>query len=242
MHKTTSFGFQEVEVQHKQHMVQSVFTRVASSYDLMNDLMSCGMHHWWKQELITELAPAPHESLIDVAGGTGDVASKFLEYGGGSATVVDLNQAMLDVGAKKLSKKSIQWCHASAEDLPFPDASFDFYTISFGIRNVTNIPKALKEAQRVLKIGGKFVCLEFSHVSTPGLKQLYNWYSFNVIPKLGRVIANDEEAYRYLVESIARFHRAPQFAAMLKAAGLSDVYYRKLSGGIVAMHIGYKHA
>ncbi len=239
-HKKTKFGFKEVEVLQKEPMVQGVFSSVASKYDLMNDLMSFGLHKTWKRDLISEISPAHNETLLDVAGGTGDVAHRFLQAGGGRAVVVDLNKNMLEAGKAKLSDPRISWVHANAESLPFEDNSFDYYTISFGIRNVTNIEKAISEAYRVLKPLGKFLCLEFSQVNTPILSKLYELYSFNVIPKIGKMIANDEGAYRYLVESIKNFEPAPRFAKMIEQAGFDNVRYSKLTFGVVAIHIGYK--
>lgn len=239
-HKKAKFGFKEVEASLKEPLVQEVFSSVAPKYDIMNDLMSFGLHKSWKRDLIAELSPGAGETLLDVAGGTGDVANRFLQAGGGSAVVADLNPEMLKAGKAKLSDPRLSWVHANAEELPFPDNSFDYYTISFGIRNVTNIDKALSEAFRVLKPMGKFLCLEFSQVNTPILSKLYDLYSFNVIPKIGKVVANDEGAYRYLVESIKNFEPAPRFAKLIEHAGFENVSYTKLTFGVVAIHIGYK--
>ncbi len=239
MSRKADFGFKQVAEEQKQSLVQGVFSSVAHKYDLMNDLMSFGMHRLWKRELLKEITPCADQTLLDVAGGTGDVAHMFLKAGGKSATVADLNKAMLASG-KKRYPKGIKWVHANAETLPFKDHQFDYYTISFGIRNVTHIDKALKEAYRVLKPGGKFVCLEFSNVNNAVVRKLYDWYSFNAIPKIGKMIANDEDAYRYLVESIRRFPKATRFEHMIKQAGFNFTEFHKLTFGVVAIHIGYK--
>jgi len=239
MSRKADFGFKQVAEEQKQSLVQGVFSSVAHKYDLMNDLMSFGMHRWWKRELLKEITPCADQALLDVAGGTGDIAHMFLNAGGKSATVADLNNAMLASG-KKRYPKGIKWVHANAETLPFKAHQFDYYTISFGIRNVTYIDKALKEAYRVLKPGGKFVCLEFSNVNNAVVRKLYDWYSFNAIPKIGKMIADDEDAYRYLVESIRRFPKATRFEHMIKQAGFNFTEFRKLTFGVVAIHIGYK--
>lgn len=239
MTKKASFGFQEVSAAEKEGLVQNVFSNVAKNYDLMNDMMSLGWHRIWKHDLINEISPSQHENLLDVAGGTGDIASRFLKAGGGHATVVDLNNQMLVEGQKKFPHAKISWVHANAENLPFPDNSFDYYTISFGIRNVTNIEQALKEAYRVLKPTGKFMCLEFSNVNNSVVAKLYDWYSLNIIPIIGEKIAQDREAYQYLVESIRKFPKAAKFASMVKAAGFTNVEFKKLTFGVVALHIGF---
>ncbi len=238
--KKAKFGFKDVDAAQKEPLVQGVFSSVASKYDLMNDLMSFGLHKAWKRTLINEISPCREDILLDVAGGTGDVAHRFLQAGGGSAVVADLNKEMLAAGKAKLSDSRLSWVHTNAEQLPFEDESFDYYTISFGIRNVTNIDKALSEAFRVLKPMGKFLCLEFSQVNTPVLSKIYDTYSFNVIPKIGKVIAGDEDAYRYLVESIKNFEPAPRFAKLIERAGFQNVNYMKLTFGVVAIHFGYK--
>ncbi|MDF3047589.1 MAG: ubiE 2 [Candidatus Midichloriaceae bacterium] len=240
MSKKVSFGFKDVEESQKESLVQGVFSSVASQYDLMNNLMSFGLHKSWKDHLISEISPSIEDTLLDVAGGTGDVAHAFLEAGGGKASVADLNKEMLKAGQAKFPNSDLSWIHANAEALPFPDNSFDYYTISFGIRNVTNIEKALAEAYRVLKPMGKFLCLEFSQVNTPVISQIYELYSFNIIPKIGKFVANDEDAYRYLVESIKKFEPAPRFAKLIEKAGFQNVHYTKLTFGIVAIHVGYK--
>lgn len=238
--KTTHFGFKTVEHQSKQILVQDVFSTVASKYDLMNDLMSFGLHRFWKDEVIQELNPDSELSLLDVAGGTGDIAYKFLKAGGGQATVFDLNKEMLENGKLKYPNSDIKWINGNAEKLPFQDESFDLYTISFGIRNVTNIDIALKEAHRVLKVGGKFVCLEFSNVSNSAIKKVYDFYSFKLIPKIGEKVTGSKESYDYLVESIRKFPTAEKFKTMIEDAGFEETHYRKFSFGAVAMHVGYK--
>jgi demethylmenaquinone methyltransferase/2-methoxy-6-polyprenyl-1,4-benzoquinol methylase len=246
--KTTHFGFRDVPVGDKQKLVGQVFTSVARSYDLMNDLMSFGLHRAWKDALITALDPSRHHpfALLDVAGGTGDIAFRALKAGGGQTrvTVCDINPDMLAVGRDRAAKLAdgdlITFAEGNAEALPFADKSFDAVTIAFGIRNVPRIDVALAEAFRVLKIGGKFLCLEFSAVDMPGLDRLYDFYSFNVIPALGRTVAGDAESYRYLVESIRRFPRPEAFAALLRTAGFARASYKQMSGGIVALHSGWR--
>ena len=240
MNEKVDFGYQKVARSAKQNLVQEIFTDVAPKYDLMNNFMSFGLHNGWKEVLLKEISPTEGDCLIDVAGGTGDIAGKFIEHGGLRATVVDLNKAMLEAGQAKISDDRIDWVHANAEELPFASNSFDYYTISFGIRNVTNIPKALKEAFRVLKPMGKFLCLEFSQVNTPIVKEIYDYYSFKVIPKIGKFVADNEDAYRYLVESIKKFEPAPRFSKLIEQAGFENVEYTKLSLGVVAIHVGYK--
>ncbi len=237
----TFFGFKPVEKEAKQPMVQRVFTEVASNYDLMNDLMSLGLHRIWKDVLIECIFPvAGHEILIDVAGGTGDISHRFIKAGGKHAIICDLNEEMLLQGQQKIHSHKLSWVKGNAEELPFEDNMFDFYTISFGIRNVTNIDKAISEAYRVLKPGGKFACLEFSNIDNKYIDKIYNFYSFNIIPKLGRKVSNNEEAYRYLVESIAKFPKAEQFRQMIVDNSFDFVKYQKLCFGVVAIHTGYK--
>lgn len=241
MENANYFGFKKVKHGIKEKLVQKVFSNVSGKYDLMNDLMSFGLHHSWKNLLIDEVYPHDKESvLLDVAGGTGDVACKFLQAGGKHVVVADLNQQMLNEGKKKLAGNSIEFVHANAENLPFEEDMFDFCTISFGIRNVSHIDKALKEAYRVLKPGGKFACLEFSNVNNKCLKQMYDWYSFNIIPLIGEKVAGDKASYQYLVESIRQFPKAENFKIMLEQAGFDFVEYRKLSFGVVAIHTGFK--
>ncbi|MGH6673940.1 MAG: bifunctional demethylmenaquinone methyltransferase/2-methoxy-6-polyprenyl-1,4-benzoquinol methylase UbiE [Xanthobacteraceae bacterium] len=244
----THFGSRKVPLDDKQALVDGVFRSVARRYDLMNDLMSFGLHRAWKDALITALDPPKNSpfALLDIAGGTGDVAFRVIEAGGlqARATVCDINADMLTVGRERAATRrlgeAISFTEANAESLPFADRSFDAATIAFGIRNVARIEAGLAEAFRVLKIGGKFVCLEFSAVDIPGLDRLYDFYSFKVIPSLGRVVAGDADAYRYLVESIRRFPTPQDFAAMLRAAGFGRVTHKLMSGGIVALHCGWR--
>jgi demethylmenaquinone methyltransferase / 2-methoxy-6-polyprenyl-1,4-benzoquinol methylase len=247
--KTASFGFREVPAEDKARLVGKVFSSVASKYDVMNDAMSVGVHRIWKSIFVEWLAPGPDTQLIDVAGGTGDIAFRFLDRitpmkGTGRVTVCDINFAMLDEGWKRADKRKdrarMSFATGDAQSLPFPDASFDAYTIAFGIRNVTDIPMALREAYRVLRPGGRFMCLEFSRVDVPLLAELYDAWSFNAIPALGQALANDRDSYQYLVESIRRFPPQAQFAKMIEAAGFAQVKVRNLSGGIVAMHSGWR--
>jgi demethylmenaquinone methyltransferase/2-methoxy-6-polyprenyl-1,4-benzoquinol methylase len=240
----THFGSRQVPLEDKQALVDDVFRSVARRYDLMNDLMSLGLHRAWKDALITALDPPKNRPfvLLDIAGGTGDIALRALQAGGEltQATVCDINPDMLAVGRERAAASRITFTEANAEALPFADKSFDAVTIAFGIRNVPRIDVALGEAFRVLKHGGKFLCLEFSAVDIPGLDRLYEFYSVNVIPALGRVVAGDTESYRYLVESIRRFPRPEAFAAMLRAAGFARVSCQQMSGGIVALHCGWR--
>lgn len=246
--ETASFGFRTVRAEEKEPLVRAVFSSVASRYDLMNDLMSGGVHRLWKSALIDWLAPAPGMHLLDVGGGTGDIAQRFLQAGGGSVTVIDINADMLDVGRDRAidrgylpdAKNGLAWVCGDAERLPIPDRAVDAYTIAFAIRNVTRIEAALAEAFRVLKPGGRFLCLEFSRVSLPLLDQMYDAYSFRVLPLLGRFIARDEDAYRYLAESIRRFPPQQRFAGMIRSAGFDLVRYRNLSGGIAALHSAWR--
>ena len=244
---TTHFGFRDVPLAAKQALVDDVFHSVANRYDLMNDLMSVGLHRAWKDALVTAVNPPRGRefSLLDLAGGTGDVAFRVLAAGGSAthATVVDINPDMLNVGRERAAARSlagVAFVEGNAESLPFPDRSFDAVTIAFGIRNVPRIAAALGEARRVLAIGGRFLCLEFSTVDVPGLDALYDFYSFNVIPALGRYVTGDAEAYRYLVESIRRFPPPESLADMMRAAGLGRVSFRPLTGGIVALHSGWR--
>jgi demethylmenaquinone methyltransferase/2-methoxy-6-polyprenyl-1,4-benzoquinol methylase len=243
------FGFRQVPLADKQALVDRVFRSVAQRYDLMNDLMSGGLHRAWKDVLVTMVNPPKGDrsfSLLDLAGGTGDIALRVLEAGGAGteATVIDVNADMLAVGRERMQKRgldeAITFMKANAEDLPFADRSFDACSIAFGIRNVPRIERALTEAHRVLKLGGHFVCLEFSSVNVPGLEALYEIYSFNVIPALGRVVTGNAEAYRYLVESIRRFPKPNVFAEMMRQAGFRQVSFQSLTGGIVALHSGWR--
>lgn len=245
----TTFGFKDIESSERQGLVNEVFSRVAENYDLMNDLMSGGMHRLWKNDLINWMAPPKSDEpfhLLDVAGGTGDVALKYLGAGGDGcrATLCDINLEMLKVGRSKAKLEAalgaVNYVQGNAETLPLPDRQFDMYTIAFGIRNVTNIQNALNEAHRVLKFGGRFMCLEFSEVQIPMLDKIYDAFSFNAIPQLGKLVANDEESYRYLVESIRNFPKQEKFASMIREAGFEQVSYRNLSGGIAAIHSGWR--
>ena len=247
--QTTHFGFRDVPLDDKQTLVNEVFHSVASRYDLMNDLMSMGLHRVWKDIMINALNPPRSDApfaLLDVAGGTGDIsfrAAKEAGYGF-HATVCDINSDMLAVGRERAAKNHLEdrvdFVEGNAEALTFPDRAFDAYTIAFGIRNVPRIDIALSEAYRVLKPGGRFLCLEFSTVDVPGLDRIYDLFSFKVIPPLGRVITGDADSYQYLVESIRKFPRAAAFAEMIGNAGFSRVTWRSLSGGIVALHSGWR--
>jgi demethylmenaquinone methyltransferase / 2-methoxy-6-polyprenyl-1,4-benzoquinol methylase len=256
----TYFGFREGLLERKQGMVDDVFHSVARRYDLMNDLMSGGLHRAWKQALVTAVNPpkerpaaardtgpaAPRFTLLDLAGGTGDIAFRVIQAGGSGtrATVVDINADMLAVGRARAAERglddAIAFIEHNAEALPLADHSYDAVTIAFGIRNVPRIEAALKEAYRVLRIGGRFLCLEFSTVDVPGLDACYDFYSFNVIPALGRTVVGDAEAYRYLVESIRRFPPPHALAEMMRAAGFARVSFQRMSGGIVALHSGWR--
>jgi len=245
---TTHFGYSEVRLEEKQGLVDDVFHKVAHRYDVMNDLMSGGMHRVWKDIFVAKVRPSacgPFRHL-DVAGGTGDIAFRVARAGGETTdvTVVDINPDMLAVGRERANKaglsRRLTFIEANAEELPLPDAEFDAYTIAFGIRNVPRIEKALSEAYRVLKRGGRFLCLEFSHVEAPLLARLYEAYSFSVIPAIGRVVTGDGEPYRYLVESIRQFPPAEEFAAMIEDAGFKRVAVTRLTGGVVAIHSGWK--
>jgi len=244
----TSFGNRQVPEVERQGLVNRVFASVAERYDLMNDLMSGGLHRLWKDDLVAWLNPPVGERpfrLIDVAGGTGDVAMRFARASGPSATAVlcDISPEMMDVGRRRVAAadldQRIMFAQGNAEALPFPDRAFDAYTIAFGIRNVTHIDAALAEAYRVLKRGGRFLCLEFSQVQVPILDRLYDFHSFEVIPRLGAIAAGDAEPYRYLVESIRKFPSQDRFAEMIRRAGFARVSYRNLAGGIAAIHSGW---
>ncbi len=245
----THFGFETVPLADKQGKVDQVFHSVARRYDLMNDLMSAGLHRPWKSALVSWLRPPKGARAfrhLDVAGGTGDVAFRILDASGEGAhvTVLDINGGMLAVGMDRAEKRSfkgkIDFVEANAEALPYPDRTFDTYTIAFGIRNVPRIDVALSEAFRVLKRGGRFLCLEFAPVDVPGLDRIYDAYSFSVIPELGRMVTGDAESYRYLVESIRKFPKPDAFARMIGTAGFSRVDHRAYTGGIVNIHSGWK--
>ena len=243
--KQTHFGFRTVAETDKAGLVHGVFSRVASRYDVMNDLMSAGVHRVWKTAMMDWLAPREGQHLLDVAGGTGDIAFRFLERAPGArVTVCDMTESMLVEGRKraeagKLAER-LGWVTGDAMALPFADNSFDRYTISFGIRNVTRIPDALAEARRVLKPGARLMVLEFSQIPVPMLQWLYDRYSFNVIPVMGQVVANDRDSYQYLVESIRKFPDQETFAQMIREAGFGRVQWRNLSMGIAALHSGWK--
>ena len=247
--ETTHFGFRDVPLEDKQTLVNEVFHSVASRYDLMNDLMSMGLHRVWKDIMINTLNPPKGEApfaLLDVAGGTGDIAFRAAKAAGAGfrATVCDINADMLQVGRDRAAKAHLDdrvaFVEGNAEALAFPDRAFDAYTIAFGIRNVPRIDLALTEAFRVLRPGSRFLCLEFSTVDVPGLDRLYELFSFRVIPPLGRAVTGDAESYQYLVESIRKFPRPSAFADMIRAAGFSRVNWQRLSGGIVALHSGWR--
>src|SRR3954465_15664693 len=247
MRDETHFGFRRVPLSDKQALVDDVFHSVAGRYDLMNDLMSGGLHRAWKAALVTAVNPPKKDTpfaLLDLAGGTGDVAFRVADAGGPGThvTVADINADMLQVGRERAAKlqRDIEFIEANAEALPFPDRSFDAVTIAFGIRNVPRIDVALRQMHRVLRIGGRFLCLEFSNVDVPGLDTLYELYSFNVVPAIGRAVVGDAEPYRYLVESIRRFPRPNAFADMMRAAGYARVSHRVMSGGIVVLHSGWR--
>ena len=242
---TTHFGFQTVDETAKAGMVHGVFTRVASKYDVMNDLMSVGIHRIWKDAMMDWLAPRPGQRLLDVAGGTGDVAFRFLNRApGASAVVCDLTESMLQAGAQRAEAESmanrLEWVVGDAMALPFAYNSFDVYTISFGIRNVTRIPDALAEAYRVLRPGGRLMVLEFSQLPNPALQWAYDRYSFNVIPVMGQIVAGDRDSYQYLVESIRRFPDQDRFLQMIVDAGFGQAKYRNMTMGVAALHSGWK--
>ena len=235
------FGFQTVNKQEKQKLVKNVFDSVALKYDLMNDLTSFGIQRIWKNELINWISPQKNQKLADIAGGTGDIARKFIEYGGGSAYVIDINFEMISAGLKhKENNINMHWVAASAENIPIPDNSFDRASIAFGLRNITNRDKALKEIFRILKPGGRFICLEFSKVENDSLKKLYDTWSFKFMPFIGEKITGNKEAYLYLVESIRMFPKQIELSEMFSKAGFSRIRYRNLSNGIVALHSGWK--
>jgi demethylmenaquinone methyltransferase / 2-methoxy-6-polyprenyl-1,4-benzoquinol methylase len=242
----TDFGYRRVPLADKQGLVDDVFHSVARRYDLMNDLMSGGLHRAWKDALVTAVNPPKSKAfaVLDLAGGTGDVAFRIAGKGGRGirVTVADINAEMLAVGRERAAKAghTIAFMEANAEKLPFADKSFDAVTIAFGIRNVPQIDVALGEIHRVLKTGGHFLCLEFSSVDVPGLDRLYDLYSFNVIPQIGRAVTGDAEAYKYLVESIRKFPQPAKFADMIRGAGFRRVTFTRLTGGVVALHSGWR--
>ena len=242
---TTHFGFETVREDEKAGRVQGVFTSVASKYDIMNDVMSVGIHRVWKDAMMDWLAPRPGQKRLDVAGGTGDISFRFLKRAGsGHSTVLDLTESMLVAGRQRAEADdmadSLDWVVGDAMKLPFPDNTFDVYTISFGIRNVTRPQEALNEAYRVLRPGGRLMVLEFSQLPNPMMQKAYDLYSFNVIPRMGQLIANDRDSYQYLVESIRKFPDQDTFLSMVKKAGFENAKYRNLSLGIAALHSGWK--
>jgi demethylmenaquinone methyltransferase/2-methoxy-6-polyprenyl-1,4-benzoquinol methylase len=242
MPDTVSFGYEDVAPEEKTRRVRAVFSNVASRYDLMNDAMSGGLHRLWKDLFVRRVKPREGEHILDMAGGTGDIAFRMAPSGA-AITVADINPEMLAVGMDRAAQRGIDglvWTEANAETLQFPDKFFDAYTIAFGIRNVTDIPKALREAHRVLKRGGRFFVLEFSTTQWPGFGQAYDAYSHHLVPRLGKLLANDAESYRYLIESIRRFPDMPKFEAMIREAGFSQTRVEPLLGGLVAIHSGWK--
>ncbi|HMO73431.1 MAG TPA: bifunctional demethylmenaquinone methyltransferase/2-methoxy-6-polyprenyl-1,4-benzoquinol methylase UbiE [Paracoccaceae bacterium] len=243
--RSTHFGFREVPEDQKAGLVHGVFSRVASKYDLMNDLMSGGVHRLWKDAMMDWLAPRPGQRLLDVAGGTGDVAFRFLRRAPGSTAIVcDMTEGMLTEGRSRAETEAlsgrIDWVAGDAMALPFPDASFDTVTISFGIRNVPRPEAALAEFFRVLKRGGRLMVLEFNRIPNDLLQAAYDAYSFNVIPRMGQVVTGDRDSYQYLVESIRRFPDQETFAAMIRAAGFGNVTFRNLTMGVACLHSGWK--
>ncbi len=238
------FGFRRVDPDEKDRLVRGVFDRVAGRYDLMNDLMSLGAHRLWKEALLDWLAPRPSMSLVDIGGGTGDVAFRFRARGGGPAVVVDVNESMLSTGRRRAAGRrqgdGLQWLLGDAEALPVADGAVDAVTAAFSLRNVTRVERALAEARRVLRPGGRFLCLEFARLALPLLAPAYDAYSFRVLPALGRAVAGDGAAYRYLAESIRRFPDQERFAALIGDAGLERVRVRNLAGGIAALYSAWR--
>jgi demethylmenaquinone methyltransferase/2-methoxy-6-polyprenyl-1,4-benzoquinol methylase len=239
--KNIDFGNKKVKKTEKQTLVNNVFNSVADKYDLMNDLTSLGIHRLWKDSLINWLAPQPYQKLADIAGGTGDISMKFLLAGGCSAHIIDINKEMITKGKlKNNNNNNLSWTIASAENLPMADNSYERASMGFGLRNITNRVLALKEVYRILKPGGRFICLEFSHVENSLLKKIYDVWSFQFMPRIGQKITGDKEAYNYLVESIRQFPSQPELTQMFSEAGFSRVKYRNLSNGIVTLHSGWK--
>ena len=240
--ETASFGYQDIPAAEKAARVGAIFSSVAKKYDVMNDAMSGGLHRLWKDRFVARVKPREHETILDMAGGTGDIAFR-LARSGAVVTVSDINQDMLDVGIERAEKRGISglsWSCQNAEQLDFADRAFDAYTIAFGIRNVTHIDRALAEAHRVLKFGGRFFCLEFSTTEWPGFAEAYDLYSHKVVPRIGRMIAGDADSYRYLIESIRRFPPMPAFARMIRDAGFAQTKVEPILGGLVAIHSGWK--
>ncbi|CAM3035391.1 Ubiquinone/menaquinone biosynthesis C-methyltransferase UbiE [Sphingomonas antarctica] len=242
MTDTVSFGYEDIPATEKTARVGHVFSNVARNYDRMNDAMSGGMHRLWKDQFVARVKPREGEYILDMAGGTGDIAFRMAKSGA-AITVADINAEMLAVGIDRAATRGIDglvWTEANAEKLVFPDRSFDAYTIAFGIRNVTDIPAALREAHRVLKFGGRFFCLEFSTTVWPGFGDVYDAYSHRLVPKLGQMIAGDADSYRYLIESIRRFPDMPKFEGMIRDAGFARTKVEPILGGLVAIHSGWK--
>ena len=242
MSEEVSFGYENVSPEEKTQRVGAVFSSVAAKYDIMNDAMSGGMHRLWKDRFVRRVKPQPGEEILDMAGGTGDIAFRMAERGA-EVVVADINQDMLDVGIERAIKRGIDgltWSRQNAEALTYPDKQFDAYTIVFGIRNVTHIDKALAEAHRLLRYGGRFFCMEFSTTEWPGFKEVYDLYSHRLMPKIGKMIADDEDSYRYLAESIRRFPKPREFEAMIRAAGFENTRVETILGGAVNIHSGWK--
>ena len=242
MNEQVSFGYEEVSPEEKTERVGAVFSSVAKKYDIMNDAMSVGMHRLWKDKFVRRVKPREGECILDMAGGTGDIAFRMAKLGA-AVTVSDINQDMLDVGIERAMERGFDdlvWSRQNAEELSFPDRFFDGYTIAFGIRNVTRIDAALAEAHRVLKHGGRFYCLEFSTTQWPGFKEAYDLYSHKLVPKIGEAIAGDGDSYRYLIESIRKFPTMPEFEQMIRAAGFTRTKVEPILGGVVAIHSGWK--
>ena len=237
-----SFGYESVAPDEKTRRVGAVFSGVARRYDVMNDLMSGGMHRVWKNQFVRRLKPRKSETILDMAGGTGDIAFRIAQSGA-QVTVADINPDMLGVGIERARQRGIEglvWAEENAETLSFPDQTFDAYTIAFGIRNVTHIDKALAEAFRVLKFGGRFFCLEFSTTEWPGFRNAYDFYSHKIVPQIGKAVAHDEASYRYLIESIRRFPPMPEFERMIREAGFERTNVETILGGLVAIHSGWR--
>lgn len=242
--KKVNFGFKQVNFDEKPDLVRGIFSSVASNYDIMNDFMSGGVHRIWKNNFVSKIENKEECNLIDVAGGTGDISFRFIDAGGMHSTVCDLTASMVEEGRKRAINKGyfgkIDWKVGDALELPFEDNTFDTYTISFGIRNVVDIQKALEEARRVLKPGGKFLCLEFSHVTDEKIKRIYDLYSFKIIPTLGQLVAGDKDSYQYLVESIRMFPKQDTFKKMIEMAGFENCGYENQTFGVACIHWGYK--
>ncbi len=254
MNEQVSFGYETVDASEKEGRVGAVFSGVARKYDIMNDAMSGGMHRLWKDQFVRRVKPRAGEVILDMAGGTGDIAFRMVKSGA-DIVVADINQDMLDVGVERAmqrgigagsgegggeSEGSLTWSCQNAEELSYPDKQFDAYTIAFGIRNVTHIDTALAEAHRVLKYGGRFFCLEFSTMTWPGMKEAYDLYSHKLVPQIGKAVAGDEDSYRYLIESIRRFPPMPEFEQMIANAGFARTKVEPILGGLVAIHSGWK--